>query len=400
MKSTSWYCVLVLFLAGSHANAADEPQKEDSNASTAEKQAEDPYAVPDGDVAELLEFIQKTEQSRPRLRTRDEFNQHIKTSRAAIIKAADIVLGGSPKDSEAVTAVKAKFAALEMLARVGDPHAADKTKEFATSLKDDSRAGIQELVAFELLKVRVADIASLKLKQDKTTLLEDVAAQLKQAGVDRENFAVAMNAARAFERGGDTDLAIAAYKQFAELIKTAKDDRLHQYSAKMEGSARRLGLPGKPIEIFGRTVDGDPFEIEQHKGKVVLVDFWATWCGPCIVELPNVKKQYEKYHKHGFEVVGVSLDSNKGRLDAFIAQRDIPWTNLFSEEPDKTGWEHPMATRYGIMAIPATILVDRKGNVISLSARGKQLGKLLEEAIGPVESASDANDSKESKAGK
>ncbi len=135
MKSTSLYCVLALSLAGSHALADDEPQKKDSNASTAEKQAEDPYAVPDGDVAELLSFIKKTEQSRPRLRTRDEFNRHITKSRTAIIKAADIVLGGSPRDSQAVTAVKAKFAAFEMLARVGDPHAADKAKELAAGLK-------------------------------------------------------------------------------------------------------------------------------------------------------------------------------------------------------------------------------------------------------------------------
>jgi thiol-disulfide isomerase/thioredoxin len=152
-------------------------------------------------------------------------------------------------------------------------------------------------------------------------------------------------------------------------------------------------LIGNPIELKGTTVDGDEFDWAQYRGKVVLVDFWATWCGPCIAELPNVKETYEKHHEHGFDVVGISLDDDADELKAFIEKREIPWTNLFGTE-EARGWEHPMARRYGIDAIPATILVDREGKVVTLSARGEELGELVEKLLGSVDQNPEASKEK------
>jgi thiol-disulfide isomerase/thioredoxin len=110
----------------------------------------------------------------------------------------------------------------------------------------------------------------------------------------------------------------------------------------------------------------------------VLVDFWATWCGPCIAEIPNVLEQYEKYHDKGFEVVGVSLDQDREALEKFVAEQKIPWPILF-EKPEGEGWQHPLATFYGITGIPTVVLIGRDGKVITLDARGEKLGDRLDE---------------------
>ena len=118
------------------------------------------------------------------------------------------------------------------------------------------------------------------------------------------------------------------------------------------------------------------------RDKPVLVEFWATWCGPCRAELPNLKQCYAKYHDRGFDVVGVSLDQDVDTLKQFLAEEQIPWTNLF--DPGAAGWDNPLAARYGIKAIPTAMLVDRQGKVLSTTARGPELERLLAQLLDPA----------------
>lgn len=126
-----------------------------------------------------------------------------------------------------------------------------------------------------------------------------------------------------------------------------------------------------------KDLQGKPFNLAAYKGKVVLVDFWATWCGPCVGELPNVLAAYEKHHPAGFEILGISLDSDKAKLEKFIETKKMPWPQFF----DGKGWENKLAGQYGVNSIPATYLLDGEGKIIAKNLRGEALEEAVAKAL-------------------
>jgi thiol-disulfide isomerase/thioredoxin len=139
-----------------------------------------------------------------------------------------------------------------------------------------------------------------------------------------------------------------------------------------------LALMGKPIDLQGYTVDGAQTELSQHKGKVVLIDFWATWCGPCRAEIPNILTNWDKYHGDGFEVIAVSVDEDLSALKTFVGEEKPPWTVVADNHPKN---KKSMAAKFGIRGIPAFILVGKDGKVAAVHCRGERLGKQLAQLI-------------------
>ena len=137
-------------------------------------------------------------------------------------------------------------------------------------------------------------------------------------------------------------------------------------------------LVGKVIPDFSATdLDGKPISLQQYRGKVVLLDFWAVWCPPCIVEMPNVKRVYNSYKDQGFDVIGVSLDTDETRLRNYLKENDISWRQIFSGQR----WNSSLAKQYHINAIPAPWLIAKDGTLISREARGIALERLVVEAL-------------------
>ena len=137
-------------------------------------------------------------------------------------------------------------------------------------------------------------------------------------------------------------------------------------------------MKAKPLELKFTALDGREVDMEKLRGKVVLVDFWATWCGPCMAELPNVLKAYGDLKEKGFEIVGISLDEDKAELEKTIKRRKIAWPQFF----DGTGWDNKIAKRFGVTAIPSMWLVNKKGLVVDMNVRGdlkEKVEKLLAE---------------------
>lgn len=136
----------------------------------------------------------------------------------------------------------------------------------------------------------------------------------------------------------------------------------------------------KPLEMAYTAIDGREVDLLKLRGKVVLIDFWATWCGPCIAELPEMKKVYAAYHDKGFEIVGISLDSarDKQKLLKFIEKETMPWPQHF----DGNGWQSKFAVEYAITGIPAMFLLDQDGKVVSTDARGGKLELEVKRLLG------------------
>jgi thiol-disulfide isomerase/thioredoxin len=167
----------------------------------------------------------------------------------------------------------------------------------------------------------------------------------------------------------------ADYKGTQYMENFAKQQALKAASEKIQASL----TPGLPFPDFNeKDLAGQPLSVGAFKGKVVLVDFWATWCGPCVQELPNVIETYKKYHSQGFEIIGISLDSSREKLDAFIKSHDgLTWAQYF----DGQGWKNKLAGQYGVHGIPFTVLVGPDGKILGKGLRGEALGEAVGKAL-------------------
>lgn len=199
---------------------------------------------------------------------------------------------------------------------------------------------------------------------------EAVEAFIKAAPTDNRAARLLGMLAEAHETGSAEQIAL-----YERIRKEYPESSSAKYAA---GKIRRVTSIGKPFELsFHDAITGETVDMKNLRGKVVVIDFWATWCGPCVAEMPHMKELYAQHREKGVEFIGVSLDNpeDKGgleKLKKFVAEKEIPWPQYYQGN----GWESEFSTGWGINSIPSIFIVDKKGNLHSTEARGK-----LEELI-------------------
>lgn len=349
MKISRWFALLGLLSISTVGLRAQ------STAPTAGTEAAEDSA--DGMWSHVL-ALKKGPTEKPK--SKEEFAAYIGSLNAA----AAAFLKKYPNDSRKWDAMMLEVQTESMLTRMGqqgfDPEKPAKVAKEVAEAPDAPKA-IKKQASLLLL--------AQALKGDPATFEKALAAFEKEypgdENLDQVKFAYAQRLS-----GQDAAKAAALFKELAQ----SKDEQVAAAAQKMVQATEMIG---KPVDLKFTAVDGTEVDLSKMKGKVVLIDFWATWCGPCMQEVPNVVKTYQKYHDKGFEIVGISLDQSKTDLLDVTKAKGMTWPQYFDGE----GWQNAISKRFGIDSIPRMWLIDRKGNLVTTEARQDLEGQ-VEKLVG------------------
>ncbi len=386
------FLALSLAFSWSAVAPAADPAPAVESAPAAPAAEFNPLAVPQTtELKPLLAYIEQVSEWQPMLTPEmrsdkdamTKVKDHMAASRVAMISAIDKALALQPTEVERSLLLNAKLNGLRMISGLTSDEKLEKQAEqdfesLMLSLVKDKNPKMARYASMNMLMIRMKRYAEGRGNESLDALVAEVTTMINSNESRSDGISLASNLTSLLEMKGQYDAAKKLYNVIITSAAKLEDPQMQKQAASSaEEGLARLGLLGKEPNLKGVQTDGQPFDIAALKGKVVLIDFWATWCAPCRAELPNVLKNYEQYHKAGFEVVGISLDEDRTALDGFLKQESLPWITLFNPDEATRGFEDPLVSRFFVNGIPATYLVDPAGKLVQIGVRGERLGELL-----------------------
>ncbi len=394
--------MLVAALAMTFANVsfADDAKDEASDAPKVEK--EEPVFnadVPEeGSVEDYFAFIKKVQSQKnlmgkPRPANQKEFRDRAVTVLKACNEAADKILAKDSLTKDQTTdAVKAKVEFVRQLARI-DASYKDELASLPQLCKDKGLDALaEELEVFNFVNEYMSALQSGNKGNARKALDQMIVKGETEGKKITKELAQGLEFVLQYaEYALEKDQLAEVYEKALNLFKNAEDESIVRAGKMLEGTLRRAQLPGNEMLVGGTFIDDTEYKAEDYAGKTVLIDFWATWCGPCRGEIPNVKKLYAYYHEKGFEIIGISSDRDVETLKKFIEKEEMPWKQMMRDKALVADGQ-TMGSYYGVTGIPTMILIGPDGKVITINARGQALEKALAEIYGPMKEADDADE--------
>jgi thiol-disulfide isomerase/thioredoxin len=350
---------------------------------------EDLFKVPDGDAKEIQKFMKTLAQTEPEGETDEEQLAFSIKALTTLVEAADKLLAAKPDDEQAAEGFGFKLEALQALVAMGQDEAREALEKTMAEARSDKRDAIAGMGWQAYISQRSNNWRELS-DDEKAEFQQEIIKQIEAEGPKPLDASIVQVTAMGLD-GQDDEFVTKLLEESLPIFAKSDNEKVKESleEANLEGMLRRLKLPGNEMEISGELLGGGEVNWKSYRGKVVLVDFWASWCGPCLAEAPNVLEMYRAYHDKGFDVLGVSLDRTPEEAKEKIKELGLPWDSLYPKKKSDRYWNHPLAKYYGIGGIPTAILVGKDGRVVHMNARGpllrKELKKLLGEPAKPLE---------------
>lgn len=346
---------------------------------TKEQTESNPYEPDAGlSVKQLIAFILDMQDKTRSIQFRDGF-------REGVCIAADRVLDGDDASRRhREIAAEAKLNYLHRDACLGDDDADKFLREATGKLAKEPSEKTQRLVRFFEMERKALDAADTPPENEwhsETWKTSIEYLQSEKESLASQHLRMSSSLVEILNENPDVEEREKDFLQLSELLSASEDPALRRYGKRIgpKTGGEKTDWIGKPLELAGTTIDGEDFSAKEFLGKVVVVDFWATWCGPCRAAMPELQALYKKHHTAGLEVIGVSLDHDEDALAEYLNDNELPWTHITGESATE------LAKKYDVAGIPAMLLVDQNGKIVG---RGRTAREFLE----TIESLLDVDD--------